>query len=150
MSLSECLMEDLKQAMRQNDANRKDAIRMIRAAIQNAEIAKQHSLDDSEVIEVIRKEVKQRGEAIAMFAQGGRQDLVDQETQQVKILEAYLPQQMSAEEITAVAQQTIAGLGAKGPADMGLVMKTLMAQLKGQADGRVVNQIVQKLLSEKA
>ena len=150
MSLSERLMEDLKQAMRQSDTMRKDAIRMVRAAIQNAEIAKQHPLDDNEVIEVIRKEVKQRQEAIAMFAQGGRQDLVEQETQQVNILEAYLPQQMSAEEIAALAQQAIAALGAKGPADMGLVMRTLMAQLKGQADGRVVNQIVQKLLNDKA
>jgi len=143
-------MEDLKQAMRQNDAMRKDAIRMVRAAIQNTEIAKQHTLDDNEVIEVIRKEVKQRQEAIAMFAQGGRQDLVEQETKQVKILEAYLPQQMSADDIAALAKQTIAAVGAKGPADMGLVMRTLMGQLKGQADGKLVNQVVQKLLNDKA
>jgi len=143
-------MEDLKQAMRQNDAMRKDAIRMVRAAIQNTEIAKQHTLDDNEVIEVIRKEVKQRQEAIAMFAQGGRQDLVEQETKQVKILEAYLPQQMSADDIAALAKQAIAAAGAKGPADMGLVMRTLMGQLKGQADGKLVNQVVQKLLNDKA
>jgi len=143
-------MEDLKQAMRQNDAMRKDAIRMVRAAIQNTEIAKQHTLDDNEVIEVIRKEVKQRQEAIALFAQGGRQDLVEQETKQVKILEAYLPQQMSADDIAALAKQTIAAVGAKGPADMGLVMRTLMGQLKGQADGKLVNQVVQKLLNDKA
>jgi len=150
MSLSDRLMEDLKQAMRQNDAMRKDAIRMVRAAIQNTEIAKQHTLDDNEVIEVIRKEVKQRQEAIAMFAQGGRQDLVEQETKQVKILEAYLPQQMSADDIAALAKQAIAAVGAKGPADMGLVMRTLMGQLKGQADGKLVNQVVQKLLNDKA
>jgi len=150
MSLSDRLMEDLKQAMRQNDAMRKDAIRMVRAAIQNTEIAKQHTLDDNEVIEVIRKEVKQRQEAIALFAQGGRQDLVEQETKQVKILEAYLPQQMSADDIAALAKQTIAAVGAKGPADMGLVMRTLMGQLKGQADGKLVNQVVQKLLNDKA
>ncbi|NLS76138.1 MAG: GatB/YqeY domain-containing protein [Chloroflexi bacterium] len=150
MSLSDRLMEDLKQAMRQNDAMRKDAIRMVRAAIQNTEIAKQHTLDDNEVIEVIRKEVKQRQEAIAMFAQGGRQDLVEQETKQVKILEAYLPQQMSADDIAALAKQAIAAAGAKGPADMGLVMRTLMGQLKGQADGKLVNQVVQKLLNDKA
>lgn len=150
MSLKEQLFEDLKQAMRSNDAVRKAAIRMVRAAILNAEIAKGGALEDAEVLALIQKEIKQRQEAIELFAKGNRQDLVDEETAQIKVLTPYLPHQMTAEEIEVVARQVIAELGASGPAQMGAVMRTLIGQLKGKADGKLINQVVKNLLADRA
>lgn len=150
MSLEQQLLEDLKQAMRRNDTSRKAVIRMVRAAIQNAEIEQGSKLDDEEILVLIQKEIKKRREALELFIRGGRQDLVDEETVQLQILAGYLPQQMTAEEIESVAQQVIAEMGASSAAQMGPVMRTLMSQLKGRADGKLVNQVVRKLLVDKA
>jgi uncharacterized protein len=150
MSLKDKLFEDLKQAMRQGDEMRKAAIRMVRAAITNAEIDKQRELTDQEVQALISKEIKQRHEAIELFKQGKRQDLVDEETAQIQALVGYLPQQMTQAEIEATARQVIAELGATGPAQMGQVMRMLMDQLKGKADGKLINQVVKNLLVDRA
>ena len=150
MSLKEQLFEDLKQALRQKAEVRKAAIRMARAAIVNAEIDKGRELNDQEVQALISKEIKQRQEAIELYKQGKRQDLVDEETAQMQVLAQYLPQQMTLAEIETVARQVVAELGATGPTQMGQVMRALMDQLKGKADGKLVNQVVKSLLVDRA
>ena len=149
MSLKERLMEDLKRAIKEGNERRKSTLRLVRAAIVNAEIERyRQELDDEGVLAIIANEAKKRRESIAEFAKGGRQDLVDQEEAELQILLEYLPKQMTREEIVAMAQRVIEEVGATGPAQMGEVMRRLMPQLKGRADGRLVNQIVTRLLAE--
>lgn len=149
MSLQEKLMEDLKEAMRQSDATRRSAIRMVRAAVKNAEVEKGHSLDDSEVMRVIEKEAKQRRESIAEFARGNRPDLVAKEQAELDVLLGYLPRQMERDEIEDVVRRIIDQVGARDPTEMGKVMPKVMAEVRGRADGKLVNQIVQELLAKK-
>lgn len=146
MSLKDTLMEDLKQAVRQGDERRKTTLRLAIAAIKNAEIEKRHELDEGELLAVIAKEAKQRHESIAEFERGGRRDLVDREKAELQVLLAYLPEQLSREEIEAKARQIIEDVGATGPAQMGEVMHRLMPLMKGKADGKLVNQVVKGLL----
>jgi len=151
MSLKERLMEDLKRAIREGDERRKSTLRLVRAAIVNAEIERyRQELDDEGVLAIIAKEAKKRRESIAEFAKGGRQDLVDQEEAELQILLEYLPKQMTKEEIVSMAQRVIEEVGATGPAQMGDVMRRLMPQVKGRADGRLVSQIVKEMLASKA
>jgi len=145
--LKQKLSDDLKQAMRSGDTVRRGAIRMLMAAINNAEIARQAKLEDSDIFGVIAKEVRQRRESIEAFKQGNRQDLVDKEEAELAILQEYLPQQMTREEVAEAARKVIAEVGAEGPGDKGKVMPVLMAGLKGQADGREINEVVSELLS---
>lgn len=147
MTLKERLMADLRDAMRSRDVFRRDAIRMVRAAVTNAEIEWQREATDEEVQGLIARETKRRIEAVDMFRQGGRQDLVDEELAGIAVLEAYLPEQVSEDEIKRVVRQVIAELGATSMAQMGPVMRQAMEQLRGQADGRLVNQMVRQLLS---
>jgi len=148
MTLKEQLMDDLKQAMRSGDTMRKNVIRMVRAAIKNAEITAQQELDDAQVITLIAKDIKRSQESIEYFKQGNRQDLIAEEQAKIEILSAYMPQQLSDKEITATVRQIIDELGVSGPAGIGPVMKASMAKLKGSADGRRVSQIARQLLSE--
>ena len=150
MSLKDRLTDDLKQAMRQGDERRKSTIRLVRAAITNAEIERGEELSDDEVLAIIAKEAKQRRESVTEFARGGRQDLVDQEEEELQILLSYLPAQMSRDEIEAAARQVIAEVGATSMAQMGEVMRRLMPQLKGKADGSLVNQVVKEILTGEA
>jgi uncharacterized protein YqeY len=147
MNLKDRLTEDLKQAMRQGDERRKSTIRLVRAAIINAEIEKGEDLGEDEVLAIIAKQAKQRRESVAEFAKAGRQDLVDQEEEELQILLSYLPAQMSRDEIEVAAQQVIAEVGATSMAQMGEVMRQLMSQLKGKADGSLVNQVVREILT---
>lgn len=147
MSLKEKLAEDLKDAMRSRDESRKTAIRMLLTAIKNAEVAAIRQFDDAEVLAVIAKQVKQRRESIEEFNKAGRQDLVDKEMAEMRVLEAYLPAQMSRDEIVAEAQKVIAELGARGPQDKGKVMGAIMPRLSGRAEGRLVNEVVTELLA---
>ncbi|MEE8471312.1 MAG: GatB/YqeY domain-containing protein [Dehalococcoidia bacterium] len=140
-------MSDLKETMKSGDKIRLSVIRMVRARIKNTEIAKQRSLDDSDVLGVISKEAKQRRESIAEFKKADRQDLVAQEEAELAILLKYLPQQLSHEEIVAAARQVIEEAGARGPGDKGKVMSKLVAQLKEKAEGRDINEVVTELLS---
>lgn len=145
--LQEKLTADLKEVMKAGDKTRLEVIRMVRARIKNAEIAKQKSLDDSDVLDVIAREVKQRRESIAEFKKADRQDLLDKEEAELAILLEYLPQQMSREEILAAARRVIEEVGARGPGDKGKVMQSLIPQLKGKAEGRDINEVVTELLS---
>jgi uncharacterized protein YqeY len=147
MSLKDQLMQDMQDAMRSGDELRKSTIRMARSAIKNAEISRMAELDDAGVQDVLRKEIKQRRESAEEYGRGGRVDLADKETAEARVLEAYLPQQMSEEEITTEVRAIIAELGATGPKDMNKVMPAAMSRLKGKADGRAVNQVVSRLLS---
>lgn len=146
-NLKQKLTADLRQAMRSGDKIRRSAIRLLMAAISNAEIAQQTTLEDADILGIIAKEIRQRRESIEAFKQGNRQDLVAQEEAELAVLQEYLPQQMTREEIVAAACRIIEEVGAGGPADKGKVMPKLIAQLKGRADGREINAVVSELLS---
>jgi len=147
ISLKEKLGSDLKQAMRSGDKVRRSVIRLVLAAIKNAEIAQQTTLEDTDILGVIAKEARRRQESIEAFKQGNRQDLVAQEEAELAVLQEYLPEQMSREEIIEAARQVIEEVGAGGPGDKGKVMSRLIPQLKGKADGREINAVVTELLS---
>ncbi len=144
--LREKLNSDLTQAMRGGDKVRRSVIRLVMAAIGNAEIARQAGLADTDILGIIAKEVRQRHESIEAFRSGNRHDLVAQEEVELAILNEYLPRQMTRQEVIVAARQVIDEVGAQGPADKGKVMPKLIAQLKGQADGREINAVVTELL----
>ncbi len=146
MPLKEQLADDLKDAMRAGDESRKTAIRLVITAIKNAEVAAIKQLDDAGVMGVIGKQVKQRKESIDAFQKAGRQDLVDKEAAELRVLEAYMPAQMTREEIANEARAVIAEVDAGGPGDKGKVMSALMPRLAGRADGRTINEVVTELL----
>jgi uncharacterized protein YqeY len=145
-ALKQKLSDDLKQAMRDGDKVKRSAIRLAIAAIKNAEIARQTVLEDSDILGVIAKEIRQRKESIEAFKQGGRQELVAIEEAEMAVLEQYLPQQMSRDEVIAEARRVIDEVGAEGIRDKGKVMPQLIARLKGRADGREINEVVTELL----
>ena len=146
MTLQERLQDDLKQAMRDWDETRKSVIRFARAAIRDREIEKRADLDDEGVVDVLSRQAQQRRDSIEAFERAGRADLVEKEAAELAIIQEYLPEQMSAEEITELARAAISETGASGPADMGKVMGRLMPQCKGRAPGKLVSGIVQELL----
>jgi uncharacterized protein YqeY len=146
-ALRQKLADDLKQALRGGEKLKCSVIRLTLAAINNAEIARQAKLEDADIYGVIAKEIRQRKESIDAFKQGKRDDLVAKEEAEMAILQGYLPQQMTKEEIIAEAQKIIGEVGAKGPGDKGKVMPKLIAQLKGRADGRLINEVVTELLA---
>ena len=145
-ALKQKLTDDLKQAMRDGDKVKLSVIRLAMAAIKNAEIARQTTLDDADILGIIAKEARQRRESVEAFRQGNRQDLVVQEEAELTLLQGYLPQQISREEIMAEARRVIEEVGAQGPGDKGKVMPKLISQLKGKADGREINAVVTELL----
>jgi len=145
-ALKQKLTDDLKQAMRDKDKVKLSVIRLVMAAIKNAEIARQTTLDDADILGIIAKEARQRRESVEAFRQGNRQDLVAQEEAELTLLQGYLPQQISREEIMAEARRVIEEVGAQGPGDKGKVMPKLISQLKGKADGREINAVVTELL----
>ena len=145
-ALKQKLTDDLKQAMRDGDKVKLSVIRLVMAAIKNAEIARQTTLDDADILGIIAKEARQRRESVEAFRQGNRQDLVAQEEAELTLLQGYLPQQISREEIMAEARRVIEEVGAQGPGDKGKVMPKLISQLKGKADGREINAVVTELL----
>jgi uncharacterized protein YqeY len=145
--LKQKLADDLKQALRGGDKVRCSVLRLLISAVHNTEIARQAKLEDADIYGVIAKEIRQRQESIDAFKQGKRDDLVAQEEAEQAVLQEYLPQQMSREEIVAEAQKVIAEVGAQGLGDKGKVMPKLIAQLKGRADGRLINEVVTELLS---
>ena len=144
--LKEQLRLDMADAMRAGDNEKRDTLRLLLAAVKQTEIDGQQSLDDAGVQAVLTKQAKQRRESIADYERAGRADLVDSEMAELVIIESYLPQMMSREEITEIATKTIADLGADSPKDTGRVMGSLMPQVKGKADGRLVSEVVRELL----
>ncbi|TCS83731.1 GatB/YqeY domain-containing protein [Tepidibacillus fermentans] len=148
MSLMERINEDMKQAMKNKDKLRLSVIRMIRSAIKYAEIEqKTTALSDEQIIDVLTREVKQRRDSLQEFEKAGREDLVENVKAELKILQEYLPKQLSEDELKAIVQEVIDQVGAKTKADMGKVMGVLMPKVKGRADGKLVNQLVQQQLS---
>ena len=147
-NLKQKLADDIKQSMKGGDTLRRSALRLLMASINNAEIARRAALDDADILGIIAKEVRQRQESIESFQQGNRQDLVAKEEAELAVLQGYLPQQMTREEIVAAARKVIGEVGAQGPGDKGKVMPKLIAQLKGMADGREINAVVTELLSQ--
>lgn len=146
MSLKERLLEDMKNAMKQKDTVSKNAIQMARAAVLQVEKDNQITLDDDGIIEVIAKEVKKRRDVLPDYERSGRQDLVDELKTEIAVLMKYLPQQLSEEELEAIARQVVEETGASSPKDMGRVMQAVMPKVKGRADGKIVNAIVKKIL----
>jgi len=146
--LKQKLTDDLKQAMKGGDKVRSLVIRLVMAAIKNAEIARQATSNDADILGVIAKQARQRQESIEAFKRGNRQDLVAQEEAELAVLNEYLPRQMPREEIIAEARRVIAEVGAVGLSDKGKVMSQIIAQLKGKADGREINAVVTELLSQ--
>ncbi len=147
MTLQQRLTEDLKEALRKGDKAALSSIRLVLAAIHNSEIAKGTPLEDNEVLGVLSKEARQHQESIDAFKTGNRPDLVAQQEAEMAILMRYLPQQMSRQQIEEAVRRVIEEVGARGPSDKGKVMSKLMAQLRGRADGREVNQVVTELLA---
>ncbi len=147
MTLKERLQEDLKAAMLAHDTARATALRLLKAAIRNAEIEQRKELGDEGVLAVLEKVARQRRESIEAYRQGGREDLAAAEEMELRLIEAYLPQKMEEAEVRAIVAQAVAELGARSPADMGRVMKYLMDKLRGRADGRLVNALVREALA---
>ena len=148
MSLKERITEDMKAAMRAKDAERLSSIRMLLAACKQREVVERIVLDDTMVIGLVDKLIKQRKDSITAFEQGGRTDLAAKEAAEIKVLEVYLPQRLRADEVTAAVSAIVASLGAAGPGDMGKVMAAAKAQLGGKADMASVSAAVKQALSK--
>ncbi|MBN2389815.1 MAG: GatB/YqeY domain-containing protein [Anaerolineae bacterium] len=147
MGLKEQLQHDLQAAMRARDEQRKLALRMALSAVQLAEVEQRGDLDDAAIVEVIRKEVRRREDALEMARHAGRVDMIADDEVQIEILRSYLPKSLNEEELKTIAREVIAEVQAVSPADMGKVMKSLMPRVQGKADGRMVSQVVRDLLS---
>ena len=149
MTLQERLDSDLKEAMRARDATKLSVLRMLKSALNYAAIAKsgtEAELSDAEAVQVIRKQAKQRQDSIESFEKGGRAELAAKEKEELSILNAYLPQAMSADELAAAVHETIAEVGATSKAQMGTVIKALQVKVAGRANGKTLSQEVQKQL----
>jgi uncharacterized protein len=148
VSLKERITEDMKAAMRAKDAERLGTIRMLLAACKQREVDERIELDDAAVIGLVDKLIKQRKDSVAAFEQGGRPDLAAKESAEIRVLEAYLPQRLSADEVAAAVAAIVAALGASGPGDMGKVMGAAKTQLAGKADMASVSAAVKLALSK--
>ena len=142
------LEDDLKRAMRERNAQRRDVIRYIRSEIRNQEIRLQRDLEDDDAIQVLSRQAQQRRDSIDAFQSANRQDLVEKERAELEIITEYLPRQMGEDEIRALVAQTVAETGATGPRDMGKVMSAIMPQVRGRAEGRQVSALVSERLRE--
>jgi len=148
MSMNDRVGADITAAMKARDTARLSALRMLKAAVMNKGVEKGRDLDDAEVLQVIASLVKQRRDSIEQFSKAGRTDLVDKETGELNVLQAYLPAGATPEEINAAVAEAIAETGASSPKDMGKVMKAVMPKLAGKnADGKAVNEAVRRLLA---
>ena len=150
MTLSQRVDSNLKDGMRAKDATKVGVLRLLKSALKYAAIEKsgaEAELDDTEAVQVIRKQVKQRQDSIESFEKGGRAELVEKEKKELSILNEYLPQAMSADELGQIVRETIAEVGATSKAQMGAVMKAVQAKVAGRADGKTLSQEVQKQLA---
>jgi uncharacterized protein len=153
MTLQERIDSDLKDAMRAKDAARLGVLRMLKSALKYSAIEKsgpEAQLDDTEATQVIRKQVKQRQDSVESFEKGGRPELAAKEKDELAILQAYLPQGLTADELARIVGETIRELGATSRAQMGAVMKALQEKVAGRADGRTLSQEVQQQLGQKS
>lgn len=144
--LKEKLLEDLKAAMKDKNVNRKNTVQMVRAAILQVEKDKKIELNDDQILEVIAKEFKKRNDSLADYEKSGRADLISQIKEEMAVLEEYLPKKLSEEELTIKIKEIIYEVGATSMKDMGKIMKSAKEQLGVTADGKMINEIVKKLL----
>lgn len=147
MSIKEQLLEDLKAAMKAKDTLRKDILQIVRAGVLQIEKDQQIVLDDSGVVEVLGREYKKRTETVAELSGSDRIDIIEKNKAEMAIIETYMPRQLSEAEIERLVSQAIEQTGARSARDMGAVMKVLMPEVKGKADGKLVNQVVKRLLT---
>ena len=147
MGLKDRIQEDMKAAMRARQSERLGTIRLLMAAMKQREVDERIELDDAAVVAIVDKLIKQRKDSIAAFEQAGRSDLVARESAEVQVLEAYLPQRLSAEQIAGAVRDLVAELGAQGPGDMGKVMQAAKARLGGSAEMAAVSAAVKQALS---
>lgn len=148
MSLRDQIIADMTAAMKAKDTARTSTLRMLKAAIVNRQIEKGGELDDEELVKLLNSQVKQRRDSVEQYEKGGRQDLVDKEAAEIAVIEAYLPQAASPEEIDKAVAAAIAETGATSMKEMGAVMKAVMPRLAGKnADGRAVSEAVKKKLT---
>ncbi len=147
MNLENQLSEDLKTAMKAKDAVAVNTLRMVRAQIKDTQIAKGDTLNDEEVLGILMSAAKKRKEAMDLYEKGDRQDLLDAEKAELSIISRYLPKQLSKNEIAETVNAVIQDVGASGPQDFGKVMGSVMKQLKGKADGKLIQEIVREQLS---
>ena len=148
MSLKDLITEDMKNAMRAKDAPRLSTIRMLLAAIKQREVDERIVLDDASIVAIVDKTIKQRKDSITAFQSAGRTDLVDKESAELLVLQAYLPARLSSDEVIAEVSAIVASLGATGPGDMGRVMAAVKAQLAGKADMGAISAAVKSALSK--
>lgn len=149
-ALADRLLAELQEAVRSGDVTKREVIRFLRAEIKNREIDRGRPLTDDEIIEVIRRQIKMRREAIEQFAAGGRQDLVEREEAQIRVLESYLPPALTPEELLELARSVVLEVGATGPRDMGRVMPLLRERVGTRAEGRTIAEAAQQALREVA
>ena len=147
MSLKDQINDDMKAAMRAKDSERLGTIRLLLAAMKQKEVDERVTLDDVAVVSIIDKLIKQRKDSVAAYVQAARQDLADKESAEIQVLQAYLPQRLSAEEVLAEVKAIVAELGAKGPGDMGKVMGTVKTRLAGKAEMGQVSAAVKAALN---
>ena len=145
--LKEKLMEDLKSAMKEKDEIKKNTVQMVRAGILQIEKDKGIEVEDNQIIDIIAKEVKKRKDAAIDFEKGGREDLIEKNNKEIEILSAYLPKQLSKEEIEAIVKEIIAEVNATTIKDMGKVMKSAKEKIGAAADGKTINEVVKSLLA---
>jgi len=146
MGLREKIDADVKVALKTGAKDKVSTLRMLNAALKNKQIDKRRPLTEEEVVETVRSLIKQRKDSIEQFAKGGRQDLVEKETAEAAVLETYLPQQLSREEVEGMVREAIEQTGAQGSRDMGKVMKALIPLIGGRADGKLVSELVKHAL----
>lgn len=146
MPLKEKLMEDLKDSMKSKEKVKKNVVTLVRAAIKQREVDERIELDDTDIIDIIAKQIKQKKDSIEDFEKGNRQDLIDLTNEEIRILLDYLPPQLSEEELDLIVKKAIEQTGAQTKKDLGKLMALIMPQVKGKADGKLVNQIVAKYL----
>ena len=147
MSLKQLISDDMKAAMRAKESERLATIRLLLAAMKQKEVDERIELDDAAIVGVIDKMIKQRKDSIAAFTQAGRTELADKEAAEIKVIEAYLPQRMSADEVATEVKAIVAELGAKGPGDMGKVMGVVKTRLAGKAEMGQVSAAVKAALA---
>jgi uncharacterized protein YqeY len=148
MPLVQQIQSELPEAMRSGDTRRRDILRLLIAAFNNARIALGHELNDDEAVQTLQREAKQRRESIEQFAAGGRQDLVDHEQDELDLILSYLPADLTEQELRALVAEVVADVGASSPKDLGKVMGPVMKRVSGRADGTLVNTLVREALTQ--
>lgn len=147
MNLSERLNEDMKQFMKSGNKFSLSVVRMLRSAVKNVEIDQRKTLGDDEVLDILNREMKQRRDARIEFDKAGRQDLVTQIDAEIAVIQTYMPQPLTEDELQTIVAQTIQEVNASSKSDMGKVMSALMPKVKGRADGKKLNETVMRMLS---